>query len=224
MNKSILLTLFVLILLPAQLLAASYQGRVVGISDGDTLTLLTASKTQVKVRLAEIDTPESAQPYGTRSRQELSGLVFGKDILVNSQGTDRYGRVIGRIFVDGKDVNAEMVKRGAAWVYRAYSKDKSLLVLEAEAKSAKRGLWGLPEAQRQAPWEWRQDKRAGSGAKSPASRTSQSERSSISLKCAGKTLCGQMTSCSEATFYLKKCGISRLDGDHDGVPCEAICR
>ena len=106
-------------------------------------------------RLAEIDTPERRQPYGTRSRQALSDLVFGKAVRVTVQDTDRYGRTVGRVYTGPVDVNAEMVRKGAAWVYRQYSRDVGLLRLEAEARTARRGLWALPEAQRTPPWEWR---------------------------------------------------------------------
>ena len=69
--------------------------------------------------------------------------------------TDRYGRTVGRVYADAMDVNAEMVRQGAAWVYRKYSNDPSLLLLEQEARSARRGLWALPETERLPPWEWR---------------------------------------------------------------------
>ena len=111
------------------------------------------------MRLAEIDTPESRQPYCTRARQSLSELAFRRDVRLNVQETDRYGRTVARVHAGQVDVNAEMVRQGAAWVYRQYNRDKSLLSLEAEARQAKRGLWALPEAERVAPWEWR--KRGG---------------------------------------------------------------
>ncbi len=135
--------------------AAAVNGRVVAIGDGDTLTVLTAAKEQVKVRLAEIDTPESRQPYGTRARQALSELAFQKTVRVEVVDTDRYGRKVGRVYAGGVDVNAEMVRQGAAWVYREYNRDRSLLAVEEEARAAKRGLWALPEAERVPPWEWR---------------------------------------------------------------------
>ena len=132
-----------LAILAGPLLAAEYAGRVVAISDGDTLTLLVpdgASFKQVKVRLGEIDTPESRQPYGQRAKQVLSDLAFGKPARVVVQDTDRYGRTVGRVYVGGTDVNAEMVKQGAAWVYRKYAQDQALYRLEEQAKAAKRGL------------------------------------------------------------------------------------
>jgi endonuclease YncB( thermonuclease family) len=149
-----------LLLLLSSVSQADLTGRVVGIADGDTFTLLTASNQQVKIRLAEIDAPESGQPYGNKSKQALSSLVFGKDVRVAVQTTDRYGRTVGRPYVGDLDVCAEMVRMGAAWAYREYLREKRLLTLESEAKAEKRGLWGLSEARNMPPWEWR---RSGGG-------------------------------------------------------------
>jgi endonuclease YncB( thermonuclease family) len=135
--------------------AAELRGRVVGISDGDTLTLLTDRRQEVRIRLAEIDTPERGQPYSDRSRQSLSDLAFGKSVRVDVRDMDRYGRTVGRIYAGSQDINAEMVRLGAAWVYRAYSHDPNLLRLEQTARAERRGIWALPEAQRVPPWEWR---------------------------------------------------------------------
>ena len=132
------------------------NGRVVGIADGDTLTLLDAGNRQHKIRLAEIDTPERGQPYANKAKQALSGMVFQQQISVRVVDTDKYGRTVGRIYVGDTDVSAELIRQGAAWVYRKYLRDNSLLTLEAEAKAAKRGIWGLSESQQIPPWEWRQ--------------------------------------------------------------------
>ena len=152
--------LLALLLLPAvPALADTLSGRVVAIADGDTLTVLTEGREQVRVRLSDIDTPERRQPWGTRARERLSELAFGQEVRVTVRDTDRYGRVVGRVWAGTTDVNAAMVRDGAAWVYRRYSQDIGLLRLEAEAKSARRGLWGLPEADRTPPWEWRAERR-----------------------------------------------------------------
>jgi endonuclease YncB( thermonuclease family) len=90
----------------------------------------------------------------------LSALAFGRSALVVVEDTDRYGRSVGRVRVGGRDVNAEMVRRGAAWVYVRYNRDPALVPLEAEARAARRGLWALPEAERPPPWEWRAARRA----------------------------------------------------------------
>ena len=212
------------ILSPAH--AETLVGRVVGVHDGDTLTLLDAQKRQTKVRLAEIDTPESAQPYGSRAKQALSDLVFGRTVLVDVQDIDRYGRTVGRVSVNGTDVNAALVAAGAAWVYRQYSSDPELLRLEAEARAAQRGLWALPEAQRTPPWEWRQRKGKATSSTSPAQASAPPAKTGAesSFSCSQRRTCGQMSNCAEAEYHLLHCGNTRLDRDNDGIPCEAICR
>ena len=214
--------IFILLVLVTSIATAgeSLTGRVVAISDGDTLTLLTAAKEQVKVRLAEIDTPESKQPYGTRARQALSDMAFGKDARVEVQDRDRYGRTVGRVFVGATDVNATLVQQGAAWVYRQYSRDPRLLALEAEAKAARRGLWALPESERIPPWEWRR----GGQSSDSASPAPAAPLASSSSACSSKRTCGEMASCDEARHYLNDCGLSKLDRDGDGVPCENLCK
>ncbi|MBK6616922.1 MAG: thermonuclease family protein [Nitrosomonas sp.] len=158
-KQVLFLVLLCVALLPLPAAAQEHIGRVVGVSDGDTLTILDNRKKQIKVRLAEIDTPESAQPYGKRAKQELSRIVYGKTILVKVRDIDRYGRTVGRVYAGEIDVNAEMVRLGAAWVYRKYAKDQNLYALEKQARKNGSGIWSLPEAQRIPPWEWRQAKK-----------------------------------------------------------------
>jgi len=224
---ALFLAVFILTVLSiTQASATEYTGKVVGISDGDTLTLLTPEKRQVKVRLGEIDTPESNQPYGTRAKQALSDLAFGKEARVVVETTDKYGRTVGRVYVGGTDVNAELVRQGAAWVYRQYAKDTGLYRLEGEAKTAKRGLWNLPEAERCPPWDWRKGSCPTTPAAAPATPTvsAPAATSVAGFTCGGKRYCREMTSCEEARFYLTQCGVSTLDGDSDGVPCEKLCK
>lgn len=135
---------------------ADFSGEVVGIADGDTITVL-KDKQQIKVRLAEIDAPEKSQEFGNKSKQTLSTLIFNKQVLVVEQGKDRYKRTIGRVYLGEIDVSAEQVKHGMAWVYRKYSKDKSLLPLEDEAKSQQLGIWS--DSNPTPPWEYRHMKR-----------------------------------------------------------------
>ena len=129
--------------------------KVVGISDGDTLTCLTSSKQQIKVRLAEIDAPEKAAPYGQQAKKALSSLVFGKYINLQVQNKDRNGRTVALVIAGNVDVNRTMVSQGAAWVYLQYNKDKTLMAVELKARQARRGLWSLPQADLIPPWEWR---------------------------------------------------------------------
>lgn len=145
--------LFILLAAVAQ--AASVTGKVVGISDGDTLTILTPSKEQVKVRLHGIDAPESKQAFGSRAKQELSELAFGKEARVEVVEKDRYGRSVGRVFVGTVDVNLELVRRGFAWWYRTYAKKATdLATAETEARNAGRGLW--TDKAPVPPWVFRQ--------------------------------------------------------------------
>jgi micrococcal nuclease len=134
----------------------SYQGEVVGITDGDTLTIL-INEAPYKIRLAQIDTPEKLQPYGSKAKKVLSDLVFNKTISIKIETIDRYGRYVADIYFEGQHVNAEMVKLGAAWVYRKYVKDESLYDVENEAKAAKIGIWSLPKSEQVPPWEWRRN-------------------------------------------------------------------
>lgn len=136
--------------------AEQFTGKVVRIADGDTLTLL-VGRNQVKIRLAEIDTPERAQPYGTKAKQALSELAYGKQARVVVVDVDRYGRTVGRVYVGETDVNAELVRRGMSWVYRKSARDQSLYSLEEAARTARAGLWA--DSAPVPPWEWRRGKR-----------------------------------------------------------------
>ena len=129
------------------------EGRVVGVHDGDTITLLITGNRQIKVRLAQIDAPETTQAFGQRSQQSLSEMVFNKTITVEKETTDKYGRTVGTLFVEGVDANKEQVKLGMAWVYRKYLHDQSLIPLEETARQSKVGLWA--DANPMAPWDYR---------------------------------------------------------------------
>lgn len=143
---------------PLPCLAADFTARVVGISDGDTLTVLTPEKRQVKVRLHGIDAPETGQDFGTRAKQAASEMAFGQQVTVREVDRDRYGRTVAEVILpDGRSLNREMVQGGMAWWYSRYAPaDHDLASLEAEAKAAKRGLWAQPGAV--PPWEWRSGK------------------------------------------------------------------
>ena len=125
-------------------------GRVVAIADGDTITLLDSANTQHRIRLEGIDAPESHQAFGEQSRLSLSEMIFGKDVSVSYQKVDQYGRLVGKIILDGKDINLEQVKAGMAWHYKFYEdeqtpEDRELYDrAEAEARAARRGLWQDP--------------------------------------------------------------------------------
>lgn len=187
-------------------------GEVVGVHDGDTLTLLDGHKTQFKIRLSEIDAPEIGQPYGDKSKKALSDLAFGKQCEAAVSDTDRYGRKIAAVTCDGKYVNREMVRAGAAWVYTDYPHSTIIELDENQAQNSNRGLWALQDDQRIEPWRWRK------GERSPLK-----PQPAADFSCERKKLfCSQMTSCDEAKFYLQ-CGVKSLDKDFDGTPCESLC-
>jgi endonuclease YncB( thermonuclease family) len=139
--------------------AGAYDGRVVGVSDGDTITVLDSSNTQHKVRLSGIDAPEKSQPFGQRSKQSLSDLVFDTTVTVETTKRDRYGREIGKVLASGVDVSLEQVRRGLAWHYKAYQREQSAedrmtySTAEQEARAAHIGLWIDPMPL--PPWEFR---------------------------------------------------------------------
>ena len=149
-----------LTMLSAAVSSATVEGEVVAITDGDTIKILTATKQQIKVRLADIDTPERGQPYGRKARQVLGEKIHRRQVDVEEVAIDRYQRLVGRVFLDGRNINAEMVEDGAAWVYRKYSDDPQLLRLESQAREQGRGLWALQPDQRIPPWEWRKQQRS----------------------------------------------------------------
>lgn len=128
------------------------KGPVVSITDGDTLVVL-QDRRQIRIRLVEIDAPERGQPFGTRSKQSLAALCAGKAARVQWKSVDRYDRILGRVYCDGVDVNAEQVRRGMAWVYDEYVTDRSLYNVQNAAKAARLGLWS--DKVQVPPWEWR---------------------------------------------------------------------
>lgn len=216
-------------------MAKSVDCRVVGVSDGDTLTCLASGNTQYKVRLYGIDAPESRQDFGTQAKNNLSNLVFGKNVTLNIKDTDRYGRSVAEVVVNGKSANMEQVTNGYAWAYRQYlsGTDKALYIAaETRARAGKLGLWATPNPIN--PADFRKGVKNGTytppsdtaanTAKSTTSFTRSTPTNSGSLTCGAKKTCGEMTSCTEAKHYLNVCGVSRLDNDKDGIPCESLCK
>jgi endonuclease YncB( thermonuclease family) len=135
----------------------SFTGKVVKIADGDTMTVL-LDKTQHKIRLEGIDAPEKGRAYGTKARQALADKIFGETVRVDWKKRDRYGRIIGRVYLGDRDISLEMVKDGWAWHYKQYSKEAALADAEKEARKAGRGLWA--DKNPAPPWEWRQERKA----------------------------------------------------------------
>ena len=139
--------------------ADTLTGKVVKITDGDTMVVLDAENTQHKIRLSGIDAPETNQPFGKRSKEALSALVAGQRVEVDWHKHDRYGRIVGKVIAQGKDVNLAQVRTGMAWWYRKYADEQSLVdqglyaAAEAKARVSGVGLWGDMEPI--PPWDWR---------------------------------------------------------------------
>jgi endonuclease YncB( thermonuclease family) len=148
-----------LLLISVGLNAATLHGRVVGVADGDTITVLDASYTKHKIRMQGIDAPEKVQAFGQRSKQSLSEMVFNQEVTVEFEKKDKYGRTLGKVLLNGKDICLEQIKRGMAWHYKQYAsdqpkEDRSLYAqTEQGAKAQKVGLWQDPTPT--PPWEFR---------------------------------------------------------------------
>ena len=205
---------------------ADINGKVVAVTDGDTIKVLDANKVQHKIRLTGIDAPEKAQPYGNASRKHLATMLAGKEVRIETTKNDRYGRVLGKVWVQprdcpscGKTLNANhaQILSGMAWWYQDYAKDQSAEdqgryeSAVTEARKRKLGLWSEPNPI--PPWAWRRGQ-----------RTSPKTEAVADTQCGSKRYCREMTSCEEAKFYLNQCGRSSLDGNQDGVPCNSLCR
>jgi len=184
-----------------------FYGRVTRVADGDTLTMKTADGRALRIRLSEIDTPEKGEPFANRARDALNQMVRDRDIAVRLFDVDKYGRIVGRVYVNDRDVNAALVEQGLAVVYRRWAEDPRLYELEAQARAAKLGVW------------------SGKAIPRGAGRQPQSGDQGRASNCGNKQACAEMTSCEEALFYLNQCGLKSMDGDADGVPCErSLCR
>ena len=136
------------------------EREVVDIVDGDTLLVGGAGNGfETRLRLTEIDSPDRMQPWGTRAKEALGDKVLHRRIRIASNGEDRFGRLLGRVYLGHRDINREMVREGHAWAYREYLTDKSLLEDERRAREMRAGWWSLPEGNRMPPWEWRRNGR-----------------------------------------------------------------
>lgn len=162
MKKHISHYFFITLFSLSLLAAGTVTGRIVGVTDGDTVKILTADKHEIKVRLYGIDSPESAQDFGQAAKKKTSEIAFGKEASVEIIDSDRYGREVGIVRTgEGSSVNEQLVAAGLAWRYPQYCKLEPLCTdlgrLEQEARTAKRGLWADPAPA--APWQWRKDKK-----------------------------------------------------------------
>lgn len=151
------LLVFMLSLLPVFGLAQKFPVKVVGVSDGDTFTGLNRDKLQIKFRIYGIDAPEKRQAFGKKSKEYLSQLIFGKDIVVDVQSQDGWGRYIAFVYTgDGEDVSLLMIRSGFAWHFVKYDSTQKYIEAEAYARSQRKGLW--QDRNPEAPWEFRKKK------------------------------------------------------------------
>lgn len=141
-----------LVLMPLTLYTASFLGRCVSVTDGDTIKVLKNGNT-VKIRLDGIDCPEPGQDYSDRAKQFTAIWTFEHEVEIQQTDTDKYGRIVARVIVGNKDISLELVRAGLAWHYKEYSKDTLLARAEEEARKAKLGIWSLPNPI--PPWQYR---------------------------------------------------------------------
>jgi micrococcal nuclease len=171
MLKSAINLLIALLLIPS--LSHALTGKVVSIADGDTITILDSFKTQHKIRLYGIDTPEKGQAFGDAAKKYTSKLVAGKTVDVKAYDTDKYGRTVGVVVADGVNVNQSLLSAGLAWQYQKYCKASfcgDWLRLEKNANTSNIGLWADNDPV--PPWDWRKGARNSSYSKNTSSTLS----------------------------------------------------
>lgn len=206
---------------------AWFTGTVVRVDDGDSL-VLRVDGDDVRVRLAQVDAPERGQPWADRARQALAGRVLHRAVRADVLDRDDYGRLVATVWLGERDVNRELVAEGHAWVYVQYLRDPTLLDAEAAARGAARGLWSLPQPV--PPWQWRRGSRHAPARPPPATGAMpapQPARPALPARpggCEVRRMCRDLGGCAQAREYFRRCNATHLDGDGDGVPCEALCR
>ena len=148
------LFLLSLIFLFHSLFSAEIKGKVIAVADGDTITVLDEmDKGNFKIRLDKIDAPEKKQAFGSKSKQFLSSLIFGKQVSIRYRAVDHYGRILGVIYCDGAEINLVMVQNGYAWHYSYYDQPPAYIQAEKQARADKKGLWADPNPVN--PYEFR---------------------------------------------------------------------
>lgn len=148
--KTAVLCLWVLLL---PVLANAWDGKVVTVTSGDTITVVKDGQ-PIDLGLAGVDCPEKDQPFGLEAKEFTLNLIANKNVKIWPAGTDRNGQVLAFIFASDKNLNRELLSAGLAWHYKAYSRDPQLAKLEFNARSKKIGIWSQPNPT--APWDWRQ--------------------------------------------------------------------
>lgn len=218
---------------------ATLEGKVTRVTDGDSLWLQPAAPAApVELRLEGIDAPEICQAWGPEAKRALSELVLDKQVSVRTVGRDTHGRTLGTLFLDGQNINKTLVQEGHAWSTR-YKYDRGPYVAdERMARALSRGFNRdggavMPRDFRNLNGPCQAPVAAAPTAAPPATAapaaTSTPKLAPVAAapaaapgarRCDGRTRCSQMTSCAEATWFLKNCPGVEMDGDRDGIPCE----
>lgn len=128
------------------------KGKVISVKDGDTIELLVDGKS-IRIRLAAIDCPEKSQAFGMDAKKYTSDFCFGKEAIAKQKDIDKYGRIVAFVFVNGAELNKNLVINGFAWHYKKYSNDANLDEFEKKARINKLGLWAGENPLE--PWEFR---------------------------------------------------------------------
>lgn len=155
MNKILFLICFILFSISAN--AHILKGKVIRISDGDTVVVLDESNIQHRIRLDGIDAPEKGQPFGKKATDFVKELIAGKIVTVHWQKKDRYGRILGYVLIGEINVNKELLKNGLAWHYKFFNSDQELAKLERNARKLKLNIWS--DKNPIEPYIWRNNKR-----------------------------------------------------------------
>ncbi len=149
--------ILLILLLSSNLASFELRGKIIHISDGDTVHLLTSKNEKIKIRLNDIDAPEAKQAFGNKSKENIKKFIYQKDVIVEYKKKDQYKRVLGTIYYQNRDINLQQVKDGYAWVYKKYSKNPTYFKAEQEARSKKIGLWS--DRNPIEPWVFRKNKK-----------------------------------------------------------------
>ena len=200
-----LFSIALLITLLSSVSGQTLNCRLVRVIDGDTYELMTQVGKELTVRLDGIDAPERAQPYGREATETARAYLQEKDLRLDIEGKDRYGRTIGTVYVGETSLGELLVGNGYAWWYERYAPDKTnLKLLQRQARDASRGLWAQEAPI--APWEWRRNKNRRKQASGP-------DRDCSDFKTQAE---------AQEFFDQFEGDPHRLDANGDGVPCEGL--
>lgn len=147
----------IFLLLTTILVAETITGKVISVTDGDTIKILDEKNKVYKIRLIDIDAPEKKQAFGNKSKENLSKYIAGENVRVEYYKLDRYKRILGTVYFKDKDINKQQIIDGYAWVYKKYSKNNEYINQERISKNHKRGLW--KDEKPIEPWEYRKMKK-----------------------------------------------------------------